>query len=759
MKHKKDIKTQIQVTIDGKVCSGTTDDTILKIARRNGIYIPTMCYLSKVEPIASCRMCVVKVDGVEGNILSCQERAVDGAVIHTKNAELFKQRQNIMKLYNVNHPLECGVCDKSGECDLQNKTLEYGVATQTFTTQEPHRPVQNWGFVSYDPALCIMCEKCVKVSHEITGNESLKIKMGGYKSTILNVNNDSFDSSLGESAAVCPVGALVDSGFKYSSNAWELNKIPSSCTHCSSGCALSYEVKNEKIYRVTNPFEFSSLCGAGRYGFDYSNISTKDEVKFAKTIEAFKNAKTINFSASITNEEVMILNELKKKYGYRLVCDEAFGYSEFLKAYASISGKSLYGGNLNTLSRSEAIIVIGSRVEDDNPMVKYHMTMASKRESAKIAYMHPIEDTRISNIVTQFIKYEVGSEEGVVALLAKYALENRDIPSEISEYLNSLDVGNLSAESNVGEEELARFFATTIKKSRFSIVIGSDVYTHPRVVEIAKILGAIEQYSLFDIIAIPPASNALGVALICNLDKSEEIKAGGYSIGYNTAGNYTLSSNGDCDMDIPALNQQEGTTTTIDKRVVAINVGIPFDGYCLNDVANALGVKSEYTIDYTAKLPTIKGFIAVGFDDLASHFDIEGNDMRGYLLNVKEQKTILKLSEPAELESYDGAMVYNCNITHQFGSATSKSTLLSNAIDNSLKGSAQFAQIAKLTDGESVIYKIDEIVYNRVFRIDTTLKGTIAINPTFDMGLSSSMVSTYRYKNFNLEKTNIAGAS
>jgi len=178
----------ITVTIDGKACSAVFGQTILEIARANDIYIPTMCYLTKVKPIASCRMCIVDVEGVEGAILSCQEKATDGAVITTQNSELNRERQNIMKLYNVNHPLECGVCDKSGECDLQNKTTEFGLSGQNFTTKDIHRPVENWGAVSYDPALCIMCEKCVRVSVEITGDEALKVKFGGYSSTIENVD-------------------------------------------------------------------------------------------------------------------------------------------------------------------------------------------------------------------------------------------------------------------------------------------------------------------------------------------------------------------------------------------------------------------------------------------------------------------------------------------------------------------------------------------------------------------------------------------
>ena len=242
----------ITVTIDNKKYQGKYGQTILEIARENDVYIPTMCYLSKVSPITSCRMCLVDIDGVDGHVLSCQEKATNGAVITTQNNELFKQRQNIMKLYDVNHPLQCGVCDKSGECDLQNKNLEFKIQTQEFAAKDINRKKKKWGILGYDPSLCIMCEKCVHTCNEVIGSASLYIKPGGFKSTI--DNKMSICEQCGDCISVCPVGALVSNEFKYSANAWESNKIPASCAHCSSSCSLYYNVKGETITRVTNDF-------------------------------------------------------------------------------------------------------------------------------------------------------------------------------------------------------------------------------------------------------------------------------------------------------------------------------------------------------------------------------------------------------------------------------------------------------------------------------------------------------------------------
>ncbi|WP_232087489.1 2Fe-2S iron-sulfur cluster-binding protein [Sulfurovum sp. ST-21] len=739
----------ISITIDGKVCKSTFGKTILEIARENDIYIPTMCYLTKVQPIASCRMCVVNVEGVEGMILSCQEKAVDGAVITTNNRELYQERQNIMKLYNVNHPLECGVCDKSGECDLQNKTMEFNVDQQHFTARDQHRPVENWGHVSYDPALCIMCEKCVRVSTEITGDEALKVKFGGYSSTIINVKQEKNYASLGEAAAVCPVGALVSTDFKYTSNAWELTKIPSACPHCGGGCQMYYEVKHDRIYRVTNTFEFSNLCGAGRFGFDYANEgAVKDPKVFERAVEAFRKADSVIFSNQTSNEEALILQKLKEKFGFKLVSHEARAYQRFMNAYAQITGKHLYGGDLKTLSQSTAVIIFGSRINNDSPTVKYHINMASKWHRARVIYMHPMEDAEIKNIVTQFIKYEVGSEEGAAALLAHALLEDAELPKTLRASLDDLDIGNLSAESNIGEEELEALKKSLLKKHGFSLVVGSDLYTHPRAEQIAKLVALLEQYAGFNVICVPPAGNAMGISLVCDLDDETE----GYTVGYNAQADFTLSALGDGDIDMPAMNQQEGTLTTVDKRVVPMNVALPYGGYVLNDIANALGERAEYTIDYTKVLPEEKGFKAVEFDALEDYFDTVGNEHRGYLLKVQKVSVRRALEEVEELQAYDGAVIYRCDPVEQFSPFTAKSRLLKD--EAMLLGSQQFATVTKLQEGDVIEFEVDGVSFRRVFKIDTSMKGTIALNPTFDMGLSASLLSSYRFSRLVHKKTN-----
>jgi len=748
----------ITLTIDGQKIEAKKGDTILQAARRAGLYIPTMCYLSKVKPIASCRLCVVEVEGADGFILSCQAPALDGMEVRTNSVELFSHRQNIMKLYDVNHPLECGVCDKSGACDLQNKTLEFGIDNQEFSAKEHKRDLKKWDFIGYDESLCILCEKCVHVCNEVIGDDAIEIYYGGYGSKIQPKGTEELEcTNCGECVAVCPVGALISTDFQYSANAWELEKIPASCAHCSAGCALNYERKyagtceasEKKLYRVTNEFEFTTLCGAGRFGFDFENrVEGKDEEAFIKALEAFKKADTIRFTSRITNEEAMILQKLKEKFGYKLLNEDARKYQNFLESYATMSGKTLFNGSLESLADADGVIVMGSRILTDNPAVRYHITMASKRHNARVIYMHPMEDKQMQNVVTQFVKYEVGTEEGVLAMLAKTMLEGKVDVKKIENFLNDLDEGYLSAESNVGEEELDEIKKSLARCNRIALVIGEDCINHPRAEQIARLAALFERFGGMSVLPVAPKTNSLGVALICDLDET----AGNYTVGYNAPGDFVLSSLGDGDLDMPALNQQEGTFTTLNKRVVPTNVAIPFNGYVLNDIASALGVEARYTIDYTEKLPQERGFEAVRFDDIPYYFSNKDGEVRGYELKRMKHSVDSTLEEVADLPEFNGAILYRCDPVLQFGPQTYKASQLSKE-EPILYGSEQFAMAAKLKDGTRVRLNVEGVEMERVFKIDPDLKGTIALNPTFDLGLREDLLSSiYRYSQSKIEE-------
>lgn len=744
----------INFTINNQPVTAQKGETILQAARKAGFYIPTMCYLEKTTPCASCRLCVVETDKTDGLILSCQTPPTEGLAVTIDSDRLKTERTNIMRLYDVNHPLECGVCDKSGACDLQNKTLEFGVSAQHFSAKDQLRHIEHWGLINYDPSLCILCEKCVHVCNEIIGDDAITLQFGGYKSSVIPKNSDVLDCTFcGECIAVCPVGALVSSEFQYSANAWELSQVPATCVHCSAGCSLSYEVKHtstsngeDRIYRVTNDFEHTTLCGAGRFGFDFDYQASKDEAEFAKAISAMKGAEAIRFSSLITNEEALILQRLKEKMGLKLYNEEARAYQSFMAAYSSISGKSGFGGSLDAITQSDGIIVLGGRISTDNPVVRYAVTTAARHRGAKVVYMHPLEDELLQNVVTQFVKYEVGTEEGVVAMLASTLLEGADISEENREYFKELDEGYLCAESNVGDEEFTRIAQSMKRAKRKTLVIGSDVLNHKRSSNIARLCAMIETYTEFSVVVIPTNVNTVGVSLICDLDVDN---GNGNVVGYNAAGSYTIGSFGNAMLPLAALNSQEGTFVSINYQVLPTNVAVAFKGYTLNDLANTLGVKAENTIDYTIELPREKGFERKSFDDLGNFYSALGDDNRGYMLENCDVDTNGQLEEIDDLPEFNGTVVYRCNPVNQFNSYTARTEQLEK--DTTLRGSAQFAAAAKIGDGDKIQIEFKSETQERIFKLDTSLKGTVALVPAYDEAFGA-LNEQYRFEKVKIMK-------
>jgi len=534
-------------------------------------------------------------------------------------------------------------------------------------------------------------------------------------------------SDCGECAAVCPVGALVSRDFQYKSNAWDLKRVPAVSAHSSDGFQIYYEVKpasienrNEKIFRVTNEWNYVSLDGAARFAYDFENADvSKDEAAFNAAVEAFKKAKTVRFNSVITNEEALMLQTLKEKMGLKLYNPEVRAFQKFLGYYQKASGNRFWTtDNDAIMKKSDFVIALGSALRNDAPGMKYAFNNVQKMNKGAGLYFHPIGDTLIPSFGknVECFTHKPGMEEAALYLVLDLFADKEKLPEEVKEYLASFkttetktvkekvmkDVTETVVDEETGEsKEVTKkvpemvekevsveknglvdllggdsaTFADTFekmmkKKESFSMMIGEDFYYHEKAENLAKLIALVEESSEIDVVMVPPKANALGVALICDLDDEAE----GYTIGYNEVGDFRLSALGDGDLDMPAMNQQEGTFTNISKRVVPTNAALAYGGYELNDLVNELIDEGErLTIDWTVKLPTSKGFQAVEFDSLPNTYSNDGTENRGYLLKTSNRKvkapSVDKFDESTILE---GEIVYRCNPARQFSDFTDK---------------------------------------------------------------------------------------
>jgi NADH-quinone oxidoreductase subunit G len=279
-------------------------------------------------------------------------------------------------------------------------------------------------------------------------------------------------------------------------------------------------------------------------------------------------------------------------------------------------------------------------------------------------------------------------------------------------------------------------------------MVGPDLYTHPHAKNLARLVALIEKYSAFDLVMIPSLTNTLGVALICELDDAK----GSYTIGYNTKGDFTVSALGDGDLDMPAINQQEGTLTSINKRVNPTNAAIGYNGYELNDIANALGFDAKHVIEYTQKLPLAAGFKAEKFDDLPNRYENDGTEVRGYVLqNVSVATNGNEEVAAFEEKALEGSLIYLANPVRQFNEFTAKATLLKEKAG--LYMSEAFLSTSDFKEGDSVRVKNDNGELTLQIVSDNKISGAIAILPTFDSKINSeALFSSYRFATASIQK-------
>lgn len=769
--------SDITLKIDGQECRGKEGEFILNIARANGIFIPALCYLGRCSPTLACRMCLVEADGKR--VYSCNAKAKEGMKVITTNDEILQERKSIMEVYDVNHPLQCGVCDQSGECELQNYTLELGVDAQSYSIADTKRENLNWSSVlHYDAGLCIVCERCVTVCKDMVGDAALKTgprggeKLGKdvkesmpkdayamwnklQKSVIVpsNGTDQTNCSDCGECTAVCPVGALVSRDFQYTSNAWDLKRIPAVSAHSSDGFSIYYETKpisienrEEKIYRVTNEWNFVSLDGSARFGYDYENRGVKkDHEAFKKAINALRNAGTIRFNSLISNEEALMLQKLKEHSGCKLYNPEVRAYQKFLRIYSNAAGRSLYSGDPSTITQDvDFVISAGCALRNDSPGSKYAFNNIQKMNKGAGLYFHPIGDKLISSFGKNVVSFEhkAGLGEAVLYLLLGLFGDGEKMPKNVKDIAS--DTGDLVSLLGGNPDEFSISLEKMMKKKeKFALIIGEDYYYHEHADNMAKLVALVEYACNMEIVIVPPKSNALGVALICDLD--DEVI--GNVVGYNEPGDFRLSALGDGDLDMPAFNQQEGTITNISKRVVPTNAALEYGGYELNDLVKEIIDGPLDTIDWTCKLPIEKGYASIEFDSLTNCYGNDGSNNIGYPLNITvtkmEQMNIKEFSE----NILDGDIVCRCNPPRQFNDFTDKSHQIFEKF--ALYASKERAEVL----GSRVVVEFDSGKLELDVVVDDKMDGDIVKVPDYRSAEDVyTLFGDRRYKTVNFRK-------
>ncbi len=270
--------TKWKITINGIEASCTPHETILHVAKRAGVNIPTLCHDDRLEPYGGCRLCIVHVKGVPRPLTACTTPVADNMEISTETEPLRKIRANIIELLLSNHPSDCMRCEATGDCTLQDLSYEYGVDGSRFEGEQWDLPIREDNpFITFEPNKCVLCGRCVRICNEVVMAGTIEMAGKGFNSIPetafkrpRTLDNCEF---CGQCVSTCPTGALTDKRGRGKGRDYELTKVRTTCPYCGTGCNFDLNVKDGKVVKVTSaldaPVNQGNLCIKGRYGYEF----------------------------------------------------------------------------------------------------------------------------------------------------------------------------------------------------------------------------------------------------------------------------------------------------------------------------------------------------------------------------------------------------------------------------------------------------------------------------------------------------------
>jgi NADH-quinone oxidoreductase chain G len=269
----------VHLTIDDMPIAVPPGTLVWAAAQQAGIEIPIYCYHPKMPPLGACRMCFVEIEKLpKPPQTACTTPVSEGMIVRTKTDKVLKARKGTLEFLLINHPLDCPICDKGGECDLQDFTMRHGPGGTRFDQPKRHypKPIPVSDRVMLDRERCILCQRCTRFSSEISMDNGLVMIARGYKMEVGTAPDHAFDSIFsGNTVEMCPVGALTATTYRFKARPWELKRIPSVCNNCSVGCNVRTDVRVDKIMRnvsrANDAIDDGWLCDRGRWGFEFVN--------------------------------------------------------------------------------------------------------------------------------------------------------------------------------------------------------------------------------------------------------------------------------------------------------------------------------------------------------------------------------------------------------------------------------------------------------------------------------------------------------
>jgi NADH-quinone oxidoreductase subunit G len=486
----------VKLTINGKPVEVPPGTLLIDAAKQVGIEVPSFCYYPGLSLQGACRMCLVAIEKMPKLQTACTTVVSNGMVVHTETPEVANARKAMLEFLLTNHPLDCPVCDKGGECELQDAVFRYGAAETRFLETKLHEEEKKFSsLVYYDRPRCILCYRCIRVCDEGMDVNAYGIGFRGAHSEIIPNRGEKLEcEECGMCIDICPVGALTSGTYRYKTRPWEVTYTGTVCNHCGDGCKTTLSVRNNEVIRANNRdhsgFNGEFLCVKGRFGWDFINSEQRLtsplirkngrleeagwEEALTLTVERLKGvlaqhgpgAVAVIGSNRTTNEENYLLQRFARSVlgTNNLDHHRTADFSSLVRALTEAGASDRYA-TIEDIGAANSFLLVGNDPTHQHPLVAYQIRQAVRQHGARL-YVVNSGEIKLRRQASQYLQVKAQGEAGALSALAGQVPATPDLCA--------------------GGPEALSAFADALRKESDTIMIFGDELQGPAVADLVR---------------------------------------------------------------------------------------------------------------------------------------------------------------------------------------------------------------------------------------------------------------------------------